>query len=205
MPNPDPTIAHGHLDVGWLENGLNLVDNEPQYYHYLGTDQQDIDDWGTRALITTLECGARLWLDNYWTGWDNKIKMIGIGDMSLQEGGSFPPHVGHQNGREVDIRYMRTDAKYGEEEGRLDLSDEEQRKLYDPQETVNVLNGLCGYGIQADRKYGCAVVVKIIVAKREWSLIFLEEGNPIELIYDESGEHDNHMHIVIEDPDGEGN
>ena len=48
--NTNPSIAKGTPGNGSLEGGINLPDNGEGYYHYLGTDPIDTDDWGTLAL-----------------------------------------------------------------------------------------------------------------------------------------------------------
>jgi len=35
---------------------------------------------------------------------------VGIGDMSLRHGGYMTPHSSHQNGLDVDVRYVRNDG-----------------------------------------------------------------------------------------------
>ena len=99
----DPSRANGPPNDGQLEGGLNLPDRGSGYRHFLGTDRVDTDDWGTLPLLTCLEAVGRAVAGR-------NISM-GVGDMSLRQGGAFPPHISHQNGRDVDLRYVRRDRR----------------------------------------------------------------------------------------------
>jgi murein endopeptidase len=74
------------------------------YYSYSPTENQ----YGTRSTIDALVRIAIGWRD----GPSNGGAEFGIGDISLHEGGPFPPHAGHQNGTESDIRPMRIDRQH---------------------------------------------------------------------------------------------
>lgn len=56
------------------------------------------------SLIATV--GAQ-WYQNHPT------PRIGVGDISLQNGGQFLPHSEHQNGLDVDIRYVGKETSPG--------------------------------------------------------------------------------------------
>lgn len=59
--------------------------------------------WGTPRTISRLREAIRA----YARAVDHEPK-VHIGDLSLREGGPFPPHVSHRGGRDVDIGYVLT-------------------------------------------------------------------------------------------------
>jgi murein endopeptidase len=180
----NPSIAHGTPTDGWLEGGINLPDQGRGYYHHYGIDPVDRDDWGTLTLINMVEGGGRNWMDLYFN------PRIGILDMSLQNGGPFTnyynpdslDHVSHQNGLDVDVRYVRND---GQEIG-LDIASADSI-YYDPQATADLMNSLI--------QNGNVTVIFIDTAHAHL------EGD---ILQDLEG-HSNHFHVRIEDPDGTGN
>ena len=174
----NPSIAHGSPINGWLEGGINLTDAGRGYYHYYGSDPVDTDDWGTLALINMVEGGGRDWRERYPT------PRSGIGDMSLQNGGIWLPHSSHQNGLDVDIRYVRNDGQ------ELPLNITDHPEDYDTLATVDLMNSLFQNG-------DCV----LIVVSEVCGIIFED----IEVRYDTTNVHDNHFHLRIEDPDGTGN
>ncbi len=101
--DPDPSRPIGRSSGGRLEGGLNLPDRGSGYRHYLGTDAVDTDDWGTLPTLVCLEAVGR------------EVRgigvSVGVGDLSLRRGGAFPPHISHQNGLDVDLRYVRRDRR----------------------------------------------------------------------------------------------
>src|SRR5256885_874419 len=99
----NPSIAHGTRSSGTLSGGIHLPDAGFGYYHYYGTDPLNTDDWGTLALVNTIEGAARCWTPR-------TRRNYRPGDMSLINGGTFSPHVDHQNGLDVDVRYVRNDG-----------------------------------------------------------------------------------------------
>ncbi|MEO1234135.1 MAG: penicillin-insensitive murein endopeptidase [Myxococcota bacterium] len=101
--DPDPSRSTGRPHAGAIEGGLNLPDVGPGYRHFRGSDPVDHDDWGSLALLTCIESvGRALRRQNI---------RLDIGDLSLRGGGRFPPHASHQNGRDVDLRYIRKDRR----------------------------------------------------------------------------------------------
>jgi len=48
-------------------------------------------------------------LENRWSMIDER--KIGIGNISLANGVAFPPHAGHRDGLEMDVRALRKDGK----------------------------------------------------------------------------------------------
>lgn len=110
--SPDPSQAVGLPWDGSLSGGLHLP-TAPEgagYYHEPGGDAANTDDWGTSSLIALLEEAGRCWL-RYLGGATEARPRLGVLDLGLQQGGRFPPHKSHQNGRDVDVRYVRSDGK----------------------------------------------------------------------------------------------
>lgn len=102
-PPPVP-ITGGTRDDGCLIDAWQLPKSGFGYYHYAGTDEPGTDNWGTKELIDLIENVGFDWYLLHSEG-----PRIGILDMSLQYGGPFPPHETHQNGLDVDVRYVRKD------------------------------------------------------------------------------------------------
>ena len=71
------------------------------YYPYSTMDRQ----FGTSATISTLVQVAKQFAQKY------PNLQIGIGDMSFANGAAMSPHKTHRNGRNADIRPLRTDGK----------------------------------------------------------------------------------------------
>lgn len=183
-PDPNPSIAHGLPCNGWIEDALNMVNYGTGYYHYPGDDPTDTDDWGVLHLIDMIEGASR-----DWYGSDYCPPRIGVGDLSKGDAGTqefggnwLPDHTCHQNGLEVDIRYVRNDGQD------LGLNIYTQSSLYDQDATIRMMNLLCWN----------ANVAEIIVGQHAWIT-----GEVITV--DTTTEHDNHCHVRIEDPDGTGN
>lgn len=75
----------------------------PGYYHFLGTDKPDTDNWAASSVMERLlSIGQR---------WDGAYR-IGIGDLSRQNGGPFPPHANHTDGLSVDLRYVHKKGEH---------------------------------------------------------------------------------------------
>lgn len=175
----NPSIAHGLPYNGTLGGGINICDNNTGYYHFLGTDPVDTDDWSTLKLVQVIEAGGRRWQQNYNFN-------FGFGDMSLQNGGAFPDHVSHQNGLDVDMRYIRTDGQ------QLALDIAENPQLYDAQATVDLMNFLIQEG---------DYIVTHIFVDTNYARIGNKSGN---VLHHLTG-HTNHFHVRIQDPDGTNN
>ena len=138
----NPSIANGFPWNGTLTGGINFPDVDPGVGVYefrpnpVGTadydplyDEPDSNDWGTLALINTIEATGRAWSEvdptdstcyYNWYLFDSlpAAARFGIGDMSKFGGGPWQHsyngelrHAQHQNGLEVDIRYLRLDAR----------------------------------------------------------------------------------------------
>jgi hypothetical protein len=71
------------------------------YYPYSTMDRQ----YGTPATVAALIDICKEFTTTYAT------LQVGIGDMSFANGAKMSPHVTHRNGRNADIRPLRTDGK----------------------------------------------------------------------------------------------
>lgn len=74
---------------------IQLPSSGPGFYSYTYSYRQ----WGTPSMIYGLTSVGQSWKNKH-PSWPK----IGIGDISLKNGGYFPPHVSHQTGKDVDIR-----------------------------------------------------------------------------------------------------
>jgi hypothetical protein len=128
----------------------------------------------------------------------NRNPRIGIGDMSLQNGGNFSQHDSHQRGVDVDVRYVRNDGN----EDRIDFN--EQDIDNDPQGNFPGAEDadLNGNGI-FDSVYDQASTQLFIdlLIQNGASVIFADPrarlvGNGV--IQDPA--HFNHIHVRIPDP-----
>ena len=177
--DPNPSIAHGQPCNGSLENGLNMVNTGTGYYHY-NPEKIDYDDWGVLHLINMIEGAGRDWYNNSYIP-----PRIGIGDLSLRYGGYWPDHSCHQNGLEVDIRYVRND---GLDIG-LNLSTQDSL-YFDKSATIALMNYLFNNSNSVKIYVGTYLRGKIIFSG-------------IDTVYDSN--HNDHFHLRIQDPDGTGN
>lgn len=57
--------------------------------------------WGTPRTVTAIRAAVKRYLDRGLGGPD-----VHVGDISLRTGGPFPPHLSHQDGRDVDVGYV---------------------------------------------------------------------------------------------------
>ncbi|MDD5425002.1 MAG: penicillin-insensitive murein endopeptidase [candidate division Zixibacteria bacterium] len=138
VKNSNPSIAHGDPSYGYITNAINLVNNGEGYYHFLGADVMDTDDWGVLHMINMIESAGREWSDNGLFPPLIGVGDISRGDLTMQEfGGDWnPDHTSHQNGLDVDVRYLRKDDLNNS----LDLSRPEQFEIYDYSATITMLN-----------------------------------------------------------------
>ncbi|MFI5207025.1 MAG: hypothetical protein ACHQU8_00795 [Gemmatimonadales bacterium] len=197
--NRNPSIASGTVSSGDLLGGLNLPDTGTGYIHYLGGDQKDTDDWGTLSMINVLEAAGRNYRGqtpcNFSTTFQSRDDLARpqYGDMSLQLGGPFDPHQDHQNGLETDVRYLAVGPR-SSAEGPLDLADPNGQQRYDQQSTLELiqcfLNDIRVVAILYDQE-----LTGIVPGVGEGRLI---DRNAI-------GDHTNHFHVRILDPDGTNN
>lgn len=57
--------------------------------------------WGTPRTVTAIQTAVKRYLDRGLGGPD-----VHVGDISRKSGGPFPPHLSHQDGRDVDVGYV---------------------------------------------------------------------------------------------------
>lgn len=78
---------------------IPLPASGPGYYAYSAAYRR----WGLPRMIYGFQRVARLW--------DQQPRpRLGVGDVSLENGGPFPPHVSHQRGVDMDVRPVRNDG-----------------------------------------------------------------------------------------------
>ena len=165
----DPSRAVGSPGSGSLSSGLNLPDRNTGYEHFYGSDAVDTDDWGVLALLNCIEATGRALAD--------RNIPLQPGDLSLRNGGVFPPHAGHQNGIEGDFRYVRLDRRLVPLDLRFDGD------AYDPDATRAVFETM----------FEVCPIDFILVDKDR--LDFSIPNRDAQII-DSSG-HSNHFHIRI--------
>jgi hypothetical protein len=165
----DYSLARGTVSNGRLSNGLRIANSGTGYQYYRGGDPADTDNWAILELINFVERVAREWNRRY-PGYPIITSM----DMSRQPGGPFPPHDQHQNGLEVDVRYIRTDNSSG---GVLVTDPSYSRTR--TQQLVDLFLGLAT---------GAGVTI-------------LSADNQLQGVQFDA-DHTDHMHIWIVDPDG---
>lgn len=140
------------------------------YRHFRGTDPEDTDDWSTLTLINCLEAVGRE---------SSKARMrLNVTDLSRERGGRFPPHASHQNGVDVDVRYVRRDRANAPLD--LQISPED----YDQAQTAKLI------GLFLDL---CPI-----------EAIFLDEdgvGFELEDVrLQHANGHSNHFHVRVREP-----
>ncbi len=166
----DYSLARGNVSSGTLTNGLRIANSGTGFQYWWGGDTPDSDNWGTLELINLVEKVAREWRRLY-----PDYPLITSMDMSRQSGGYFggnPPHTSHQNGLDVDVRYIRKD---GYSSGVTTNSSNYSRTR--TQELINLFF-----------KFGNIIV--IYSADTELQGITYE------------ADHNDHFHVRIADPDG---
>lgn len=129
------------------------------YYSYSTMDRQ----YGTPLTVAALIdiCGE------FTTTYTNL--QVGIGDMSFANGAKMSPHVTHRNGRNADIRPLRTDGKML---------------------PVDIFND------KYSRDYTKALV-EVIRAHRNFHSVLFNDTN-IKGVTHWNG-HDNHLHVTMKD------
>ena len=93
------------------------------YTHFWGSDAAQTDDWGILWLLNVIEGAGRAFDKPPGTAGTCRVysgltafPRIQISDLSLQNGGQFGVcgssngHCSHQNGVDVDVRYLRNDG-----------------------------------------------------------------------------------------------
>ena len=167
----DPSVAMGAPNQGSLAKGLNLPDRGTGYHHFYGSDAVDTDDWGIGALLRCFEATGR--------ALSSSGIPVQVGDMSLRGGGTFPPHVAHQNGLEGDLRYIRNDRA----EAPLDLRIDPD--AYDADATAELFDTLFD-----------ACAIDFILVDLDRLGFTLDDASRQQRIVDSDG-HSNHFHVRI--------
>ncbi len=202
----NPSVAHGvpgdGIQQGTLEGGINLPDLEdgttPFYHYYQPLDAHNSNDWGTLSLINTIEGTARLWgtyprAPCMLYGYIDRASRFGAGDLSKYGGGLWEStvnpglnrHDSHQNGLDVDVRFLRLSGQ----ETPLDLTTSDSTD-YDGYSTVDLTRCF----VRVARNRVVAIFVDTVYAK-----VSNEPGSTI-VVHDVN--HRNHFHVRILDPDG---
>ena len=194
--------ARGVATGGSLYKGMNLPDLWTGYEHYDNCERfafpagPDKDDWGTGHLVRFIE-GAGRW----WEQLRSRNVRMQVGDLSLKEGGTFPGlpgvtgceqgHAYHQQGIDVDVRYVRNDGGVGPFNICSDST------LYDPAETSVLISSFLHAELSDDANaridsvfvdLNCLRFPDTTTSGRRWA--FHKDG------------HQNHFHVRIRDPDG---
>lgn len=141
----DPSTANGQPNAGTLTGGVFLPEEGIGYYHFYGTDGRFTDNWGTLNLVRIIEEVGLEWNQRHPDG-----PRIGVGDMSLRTGGAFPPHSSHQNGMDVDVRYVRNNRL--ESQYAFSTDDDPDPQGYSQAMTQELLEIFCESG-EIDRIY----------------------------------------------------
>lgn len=180
MVHARTTFHQGQRTNGSLIGATKLPSSGTGYYHFLGNDAPDTDNWGgaesTNQLIQTV--GAQ-WFQSH------PMPQIGIGDISRVNGGPFSPHDEHQNGLDFDVRYVR---KNGIADS-LNLAVKSQKKnWYDKTLTIELLRKFAANGS----------LYRILVSPLSE---ITSADVPGVSIVQVSG-HDDHFHVSLVDPDG---
>lgn len=174
--SPPPCIHHGTPQSGSLSNDASLPDSGVRYYHYLGGDAPNTDDWSCPGILQEIIDAGIHWIPS---------PRIGVGNISRQGGGSFnPPHTSHQNGLDLDIRYVKNNGM----EGPLDLTVPSDAALYNQQGTQALVNWFCN-----------VAGATLILAHEDAQLT-----STTCTILEDAG-HSDHFHLRFPDPDGTSN
>ena len=168
--------AHGSANTGGLVNGVRMPDAWPGLYTYDPQTQRPPGSpdrtWGTAYLVHEM-----LDLGEWWARTHPKQPRLGIGDLSLREGGPVMGHASHENGLDVDIRLVRADGR----EAGVDAGS------YDRGMTQVLVDRLVTQGASL-------VLIGPSLDLRGPSGIVMRWPN-----------HDNHVHVRFPDSDGLGN
>ncbi len=197
--DPNPSRAFGTRSNGTLFQGLNLPDEgtgTTRYVHQFGSDLADTDDWGTLSLLNVIESVARAYRNTQRTCHPEIVFLVRellprpqINDLSLQTGGYWSDHSEHENGLDVDVRYLRISGETG-----LDLAIQTERAFFDLESTLELLQCFLDD----------ARVIQILY-DAEFTQIFPGEGETKLINRHSIGDHTDHFHVRIADPDGANN
>ena len=101
MPSPTPQFSPPQDSRGFFH--LPLCAEEEGFYLY-GTPTLGRGQYAAPLMLSFLYAVSQRW---------NRTQSIrfGVGNISRAEGIAFPPHKGHRNGLQVDIRAIRLDGE----------------------------------------------------------------------------------------------
>jgi hypothetical protein len=169
------TACDGSLDGG----GQFGEGTGTGYYHEHADDPPGVQDtWtGKEHMTPVLQSVGAAWNQNH------SSQRMGILDLSLPGGGPMPPHGCHENGLDVDVRYV----KASEEEGPLDLT-APNLPTYSKPKTVELLQLFANTGL-----------VELIYVHPNSGIT---PGDVSSVVVDPSITHRNHFHVRLIDPDG---
>ena len=176
----DFTVHGNTVHDGCLKNSGNMPDSGDGFMHYLGTNEDvDFDDWTSYAVYYQIKNAADDWHTLYPNG-----PRLQFGDISKQYGGPFtegaPNRLSHQNGTDIDIRYVRDDG-----EGRMSFTDPDP-KHYDLNKTIELINTI----------FANCNVERIIIDSR--SGITITPASKV--TYDSTNVHSDHFHLRLVNP-----
>jgi len=191
IKNANSSIAHGTPYNGWIEKAFNMVNTGTGYWHYNPekVKAMDTDDWGVLHLINMIEGAGRNWYSDGLVPPRISVGDLSWGDAStLNFGGPWPggDHAWHQNGLEVDVRYVRKDDE------ELPLNIHSNPANYDNIATMHLINRL-----------GWNSKMALIIISPDCRIDFYDSSN---IVFDSiDRKHDDHFHYRIVDPDGTDN
>ncbi len=103
MIEPDGRVDPGGLTLRMLSERRSsfalLPRKGPGFYTY-GVDEKR---FGTRSTLASVMSAAR--------SMEEIGKLVGVGNISLENGGRMRPHTSHQRGVDVDFRPLRSDGQ----------------------------------------------------------------------------------------------
>jgi len=173
----NPSQPQGNYAAGSLQGGVNLPGDGTGYAHSpADTSQPNEGDWATLEALACVEAVGR--------DLEGAAGIL-IGDLSRRSGGEFEPHLTHQNGLEIEVRYPRQD-------GRDELFDiRQQPEVYDPLLTRNVFS-----------TFGRLCQVEAIFADVSMLSFPVGEGDSVNVI--NHPDRRTNFLVRLEDPAGRG-
>lgn len=184
-----PSVSKGTPQAGKLIHGEQLLPGPG--YRVRARSRA----WGTNATVTRLIAAFRK-MERRFPG-----ARVVIGDLSLKEGGHMPPHVSHQNGRDVDISFYVKGKKALEDWVRVTPA------TLDAQRTLALIEELiAGGGVQyVFISYPLQAPLYEQAKKAGWSARKLRQvfqyprgEAAVAIVMHEPG-HNDHFHLRFED------
>lgn len=188
----DYSLARGNYNNGSLTNGLRYANFSAGYYDKNLTNYHN---YGILELINLVEKIGREWYRQFPSG-----PRMGLGNISLQNGGNTPEHAGHENGTEIDIRYVRRTPSGGTYEAPLSV--ETHPLDYDQSRTTELV-GLFLLNHNVSRIF---VDPNTNISNSTYT--YANGRITVDLTIRQSDGrrvHSDHFHVQITDPDGTGN